>query len=41
MDFSFTREQKMFEKSVEEFARKEILPGVDERATETGLSLEI
>lgn len=41
MDFSFTKEQNMFEKSVEEFARKEILPGVDERANETGFSHEI
>ncbi len=41
MDFNLTREQEMFRKSVEEFARKELLPGVNERATETGFSKDI
>lgn len=41
MDFNLSKEQEMFRKSVEEFSRKEILPGVDERATETGFSFEI
>ena len=40
MDFNLSREQKMFEKSVEEFSRKEIQPGVEERACETGFSIE-
>lgn len=41
MDFSFTRELEMFRKSVEEFSRKELLPGVDERAIEAGFSYDI
>ncbi|MBI9074962.1 MAG: acyl-CoA dehydrogenase family protein [Desulfatibacillum sp.] len=40
MDFSLTNEQKMFEKSVEEFARKEIAPGVDEREYGLGFCQE-
>ncbi|MBA2882984.1 alkylation response protein AidB-like acyl-CoA dehydrogenase [Desulfosalsimonas propionicica] len=41
MDFRLSREQEMFRKSVEEFARKEILPDVNERAAKTGFSAEI
>lgn len=41
MEFNLSKEQEMFRKSVEEFSRKEILPGVDERAMETGFSFEI
>ncbi len=41
MDFSLSKEQEMFRKSVEEFARKELRPGVDERALTSGFSPEI
>ncbi|ACL02865.1 Acyl-CoA dehydrogenase domain protein [Desulfatibacillum aliphaticivorans] len=41
MDFDFSKEQKMFEKSVEEFAAKEIAPGVDEREYELGFSRDV
>jgi hypothetical protein len=33
MDFSLDKEQEMFKKSVEEFARKEILPGISRSKT--------
>ena len=41
MDFNLTKEQKMFEKSVEEFAAKEIAPGVDEREYESGFRRDV
>ena len=38
MDFTLSKEQEMFRKSVEEFAGKELRPGVDERALTAGFS---